>query len=286
MADGTARSLDLPSLGPEHRLRLRVVGRVADDAANDRAGAQSAPLRPPTQTNLILSRSSDLWGVGPAGWLGAGLLYGAIALTAMLLGWQVASPEPWPVSQAVFKLVFEEPSPAPAPTPELAAPEPPPPADLAEPAPARVAVAPEPLPVEIPKPPRAKPLPPRPRVAAITPPVEPVTSGTTEPQVAALSPPTAPVVAPRPVSGIAGNPAPEYPMEARRRGFEGKVVLRVEVSAAGRPLQVTVLTSSGHSSLDQAALDAVERWRFEPATQAGQAVAGAANVPVQFRLED
>ena len=286
MADGTARSLDLPSLGSEHRLRLRVVAPVADDAAKDRAGAHSAPLRPPTQTNLILSRSSDLWGVGPAGWLGAGLLYGVIALTAMLLGWQVASPEPWPASQAVFKVVFEEPPPAPAPMPELAAPEPPPPADLAEPAPAPVAAAPEPLPVEMPKAPRAKPPPPRPRVAAIMPPVEPVTSGTTEPQVAALSPPTAPVVPPRPVSNIAGNPKPIYPMEAKRRGIEGNVLLYVEVSAAGRAALVKVQQSSGHPDLDQAAKSAVERWRFEPAMQGGQAVPGAANVPVQFRLED
>jgi protein TonB len=64
------------------------------------------------------------------------------------------------------------------------------------------------------------------------------------------------------------------------------VVLRVEVSVAGAPLSVAVLSTSGYPLLDKAALAAVEQWRFQPASQAGTAVAGAADVPIQFRLEE
>jgi protein TonB len=88
------------------------------------------------------------------------------------------------------------------------------------------------------------------------------------------------------VSGAAGNPKPSYPAEARQRGIEGHVVLRVSVDANGAATTVSVLSSSGHESLDDAALAAVRRWRFVPATRAGVAVAATADVPIQFRLED
>jgi protein TonB len=108
-----------------------------------------------------------------------------------------------------------------------------------------------------------------------------------EQQVAiAPAPVPAPVLPPRPISGVAGNPKPIYPPEARRRRAQGIVVLKVEVASSGAPLAVTVRTSSGHAVLDEAARDAVERWRFNPAIQAGVPVAGTVDVPVQFRLEE
>jgi protein TonB len=93
-------------------------------------------------------------------------------------------------------------------------------------------------------------------------------------------------VPPRPIGTAAGNAKPEYPAEARQRGWQGRVLLRVEVSAAGEPLTVDVRVSSGHSVLDQAALHAVEAWRFVPAMRGGAAVAGSVDVPIRFRLED
>ncbi|MFO1153910.1 MAG: energy transducer TonB [Rhodospirillales bacterium] len=86
--------------------------------------------------------------------------------------------------------------------------------------------------------------------------------------------------------GSAANPMPDYPPAARRRGIEGTVVLRVEVSAEGRPLAVEIAKSSGSDSLDEAARAAIARWRFRPATRAGEAVAATASVPVRFRLLD
>lgn len=82
----------------------------------------------------------------------------------------------------------------------------------------------------------------------------------------------------------AENRPPEYPFAARRRGLEGRVLLRVEVDRAGAVERVTVTGSSGHGLLDEAARRAVGEWRFLPAMVAGEAVSGAVDVPVSFRL--
>lgn len=82
------------------------------------------------------------------------------------------------------------------------------------------------------------------------------------------------------------NPSPAYPASARRRGIEGEVVLQVWVDAAGLATRLAVHSASGHPGLDRAALEAVARWRFQPARKQGQAVAAIALVPVRFRLTD
>ena len=84
-------------------------------------------------------------------------------------------------------------------------------------------------------------------------------------------------------SGLA-NPLPTYPYKARQRGQQGQVILRVAVTAAGRPGSIEVLNSSGYRLLDRAARAAVGKWRFEPARLAGVAVAGFVDVPVTFKL--
>ncbi|MDW8123587.1 MAG: TonB family protein [Geminicoccaceae bacterium] len=84
--------------------------------------------------------------------------------------------------------------------------------------------------------------------------------------------------------GSLANPLPHYPAAARRRGIEGTVVLEVAVSPAGLPEEVVVARSSGSRLLDEAALEAVRRWRFRPARRAGEPVAGRVAVPITFRL--
>jgi periplasmic protein TonB len=90
-----------------------------------------------------------------------------------------------------------------------------------------------------------------------------------------------------PLFDVAGldNPWPDYPRLARRRGQEGEALLAVTVLADGAPSAVELRTSSGYALLDEAALEAVRRWRFLPALVAGQPVQGVVNVPVVFRLE-
>ncbi|MEN3112692.1 energy transducer TonB [Uliginosibacterium paludis] len=84
--------------------------------------------------------------------------------------------------------------------------------------------------------------------------------------------------------GYLNNPPPVYPESALERGLEGVVRLKVFVLASGRPASVELDQSSGSRALDEAALRAVRRWMFVPATRAGQAVDGWASVPVVFKL--
>lgn len=81
------------------------------------------------------------------------------------------------------------------------------------------------------------------------------------------------------------NPAPAYPGSARRLGEEGMVVLRVHVLRDGRAREIEILAPSGSTRLDQAASDAVRRWRFRPARVGEERVDSWLRVPVVFRLE-
>ncbi|KJV25282.1 hypothetical protein VI06_19510 [Aquitalea magnusonii] len=80
------------------------------------------------------------------------------------------------------------------------------------------------------------------------------------------------------------NPAPVYPPSSRRNGEEGRVLLRVRVSAAGQAEAVDVQHGSGFSRLDDAAREAVANWRFTPARRGAQAIASTVIVPITFRL--
>lgn len=95
------------------------------------------------------------------------------------------------------------------------------------------------------------------------------------------------VVPPRFDAAYLANPAPTYPSASRRMGEEGRVLLRVQVGADGRPTDVSIAKSSGFSRLDDIARETVLRsWRFVPARQGDQAVAGAVKVPIDFTLSN
>lgn len=156
------------------------------------------------------------------------------------------------------------------------------------------------------KPEPARPLPPPPKPQARKQPVaqpQPVlaaasptatSSFTVAPQPPA--PPPQPVVAapaPAPVAVVAArfdadylhNPKPVYPALSRRMNEEGKVLLKVRVSAQGTALDVAVSKSSGFPRLDAAAIDAVTRWRFVPARRGDEAVDSSVIVPITFAFE-
>ncbi|QXH36030.1 energy transducer TonB [Pseudomonas muyukensis] len=169
-----------------------------------------------------------------------------------------------------------------APAPPVVAP--PPPAPVVEPPPPppvvdELAAKPKPKPKPLPKPvakPKPKPEPkpePKPAPAPAAPPV-------------AAAPPAAPAPVTPPSANAAylKNPAPEYPQMALRRGWEGTVLLRVEVLPSGKPGQIQLQQSSGRPALDEAALAAVKRWSFVPAKQGEVAQAGWVSVPIDFKL--
>jgi TonB family protein len=87
------------------------------------------------------------------------------------------------------------------------------------------------------------------------------------------------VSAPRVIYG----PDPEYAEEARSEHFQGTCLLWLVVSPEGLPRDVRVVRSLGHG-LDEKAIEAVKRWRFEPAQKDGKPVAVMVNVEVSFHL--
>ena len=82
------------------------------------------------------------------------------------------------------------------------------------------------------------------------------------------------------------NPKPKYPDVARSRGWQGKVLLRVSVSAEGLSESVTVHRSSGHEVLDESAIAAVEKWQFIPAKRGNENVSCSVIVPIIFTLNN
>ena len=82
------------------------------------------------------------------------------------------------------------------------------------------------------------------------------------------------------------NPKPDYPLMARRRGYEGTVLLRVKVLTNGKVGKLDIEQSSNYEILDKTALDAVSHWTFIPATRNGIAVNSWVTVPIKFALKD
>jgi protein TonB len=153
------------------------------------------------------------------------------------------------------------------------------------PPPPKVERQPRALPVE-----RAVPVP-----AAV---VQPVAEHAMQQVPIVAAPPPSPASAPAPPAtepplelprynaAYLSNPPPAYPLSARRRGIEGTVLVRAEIAAGGECLRTELKKSSGAEVLDQAALEAVKKWRFVPAKRGSQAVVAWVEVPITFKLEN
>ena len=155
---------------------------------------------------------------------------------------------------------------------------------------------PKPKPPEQPKPKKLQPPPQLPLLtsnavseaapAFVVPPQPPVPSKAVPIDVAPAPAPTpVPITAARFDADYLHNPKPVYPHASRRLGEQGKVLLRVLVSAAGLAEKVEVKLSSGFTRLDQAAEEAVSQWRFVPAKRGETAIAAWVQVPITFQLE-
>jgi protein TonB len=79
------------------------------------------------------------------------------------------------------------------------------------------------------------------------------------------------------------SPEPSFSEEARKAKYQGTVVLVIVVGKDGRPYDIQIGQSLG-MGLDQKAIEAVNRWRFRPATLNGEPVATKIAVQVDFHL--
>jgi len=82
------------------------------------------------------------------------------------------------------------------------------------------------------------------------------------------------------------HPAPTYPKTSLRRGEEGTVLLRLHIDERGVVTSVDVVRSSDHLRLDDAAVEGVMHWRFEPALRDGEAYATTVLHQITFKFRD
>lgn len=98
-----------------------------------------------------------------------------------------------------------------------------------------------------------------------------------------------------PSNGIASNPAippriiksvqPVYPMAERNAKIEGTATVRFLINTDGSVEEVIVVTSSGNSNLDAAAVNACYKWKFTSArNMSGQNIRCYANMPITFKI--
>ncbi len=101
-----------------------------------------------------------------------------------------------------------------------------------------------------------------------------------------LAPP--PPKSPVHVGGLVKEPRllssvrPVYPQLAKQRGVEGDVTVDVVIDRSGKVTDMKVV--SGHALLQQAAIEALRQWKYEPPTLDGQPVSMKMLVTVRFRI--
>ena len=80
-------------------------------------------------------------------------------------------------------------------------------------------------------------------------------------------------------------PAPRYPRLAQRKGIEGQVLMELMIDAEGRLMSASIKKSGGNG-FDEAALEAVRKAIFRPATHNGRPATCIVLLPIHFTLRD
>lgn len=79
--------------------------------------------------------------------------------------------------------------------------------------------------------------------------------------------------------------SPKYPRSAMRRGVTGYVDLNMTIARDGSVYNVIVLSAEPESTFDEAAIQAVSQWKFQPVIEAGVPVERRTAVRMAFELE-
>ena len=84
--------------------------------------------------------------------------------------------------------------------------------------------------------------------------------------------------------GTIENPHPEYPIIARKKGWQGRLLLAVHIDKNGNVLNVHVKETSGFEVLDKVSVKTIRDWKFLPARYGDSNVEDNINIPVSFKL--
>ena len=84
--------------------------------------------------------------------------------------------------------------------------------------------------------------------------------------------------------GSTKNPHPAYPLIARKKGWEGRVLIQAEIDREGNVSKIKVLESSGYKVLDNSSLETLKKWKFTPAKIGNKFVDDTVNIPVKFLI--
>ena len=84
--------------------------------------------------------------------------------------------------------------------------------------------------------------------------------------------------------GSEKNPHPTYPLIARKKGWEGRVVLQTDVDKQGNVKFIRILESSGFKVLDDISIKTLKKWKFKPAKLGNKFVDDIVDIPVKFVL--
>ena len=84
--------------------------------------------------------------------------------------------------------------------------------------------------------------------------------------------------------GTIENPHPEYPIIARKKGWQGRLLLAVHIDKNGNVLNVHVEETSGFEVLDKVSVKTIRDWKFLPARYGDRNVEDNLNIPVSFKL--
>ena len=79
---------------------------------------------------------------------------------------------------------------------------------------------------------------------------------------------------------------PPYPRFAREQGWEGTVVLRIQVTSSGSVDTVNIRNTSGYPLLDNSAVQSVKTWTFEPAKDGEFPIPVTVDLPIRFNLDE
>lgn len=76
----------------------------------------------------------------------------------------------------------------------------------------------------------------------------------------------------------------DYPRDAWRAGVGGETLLQIHIAADGTVDSVRVKKTSGHGSLDSAAVEGARRLRYHPARHEGEPIGVWATLPVRYPM--